>query len=363
VGAVEAVGTMIQARIGKQFPAGRDSVGFALNVEVTAGNGVTVLFGPSGAGKTLTLDCLAGFTRPDSGRILIDDALVFDAPTGVHLKPQERRCGYVFQHYALFPHMTLRDNLMFATSAQKRTERHRRVNEMLERFRLSDVAGRRPHELSGGQKQRGSIARALVGGPTVLLLDEPARGLDAPLRSELYGILRQVRTEFRTPIVLVTHSLDECFELADEMVIIENGSVVQSGRPAEIAGQPMSLELARLLGIFNLVPVEIRALDPSRNTSVLRWGDHEIQGDYYPGHLKGDRVHLLITPRQLYATPRVARPGPNQVPVQLQRVVETADSLRLEFAEGIQAEIPRGPLDRNNGDWLVEFPRRGLRVL
>lgn len=354
---------MIEARIGKKFAAGRDSVGFALDLELSAHAGITALFGPSGAGKTLTLDCIAGFMRPDTGRILIDDALVFDAPTGVHLRPQERRCGYVFQNYALFPHMTLRDNLAFGATSCRSMERHRRVNEMLERFRLSDVAGRKPHEVSGGQKQRCSIARALIGSPRVLLLDEPARGLDAPLRLELYGILRQVRAEFGTPIVLVTHSLDECLELADEMVIVEEGSVTQSGRPAEISAHPGSLDLARLLGIFNLVPVEIRMLDPSRKRSVVRWGDYEIEGDYYPGHLKGDRVHLLLTPRQLYALPRVARPGPNQVPVQLQRVVETADSLRLEFAEGVQAEIPRGPVDRNNGDWLVEFPTRGLRVL
>jgi molybdate transport system ATP-binding protein len=364
LGTFEAVGEMIEARIGKQFPAGRDSVGFALDIELSARTGVTALFGPSGAGKTLTLDCIAGFMRPESGRILIDDALVFDGATGVHLRPQDRRCGYVFQNYALFPHMTLRENLSFAAAASRGgTERHRKVNEMLERFRLVDVAGRKPHEVSGGQKQRCSIARALIGSPRVLLLDEPARGLDAPLRTELYGILRQVRSEFGTPIVLVTHSLDECLELADEMVIVEDGSVVQSGRPADISGHPKSLELARLLGIFNLVPVEIRTLDPSRKRSVVRWGEYEIEGDYYPGHLKGDRVHLLITPRQLFAMPRVARPGPNQVPVQLQRVVETADSLRLEFAEGVQAEIPRGPVDRNNGDWLVEFPTRGLRVL
>jgi ABC-type sulfate/molybdate transport systems ATPase subunit len=301
--------------------------------------------------------------HPDSGRILIDDALVFDAPTGVHVRPQDRRCGYVFQHYALFPHMTLRENLRFAAASLKALERQRRVTGMLERFRLTDVAGRKPHEVSGGQKQRCSIARALIGSPRVLLLDEPARGLDAPLRLELYAILRQVRADFKTPIVLVTHNLDECFELADEMIIIEQGSVVQSGAPSQIAAHPSSLDLARLLGIFNLIPVEIRMLDPSRNRSIVRWGDHEIDGDYYPGHLKGDRVHLLVTPRQLFATPRVARPGPNQVPVQLQRVVETADSLRLEFAEGVQAEIPAGPVDRNNGEWLVEFPARGLRII
>jgi molybdate transport system ATP-binding protein len=354
---------MIQARIAKRYAAGRDSGAFSLDIELKPTGRVTVLFGPSGAGKTLTLDCIAGFTRPDSGRILIDDAIVFDARAGVHIRPQERRCGYVFQNYALFPHMTLRDNLLFAASSFSRMESRRRVNDLLERFRLTDVAGRKPHEASGGQKQRCSIARSLVVNPRILLLDEPARGLDAPLRTELYSILRQVRSEFDTPVILVTHDLDECFELADEMVIISDGQVVQSGRPAEITSHPGSLELARLLGIFNILPVEIRSLDPSKNRSVLKWGDQELQGEYYPGHLNGDRVHMLVTRRQLQAMPRVGRPALNQVPVRLERAVETADAIRLEFAEGLQAEIPRGSLDRNNGDWLVEFPTRGLRIL
>src|SRR5262249_34567633 len=158
-----------------------------------AGAGVTVLFGPSGAGKTLTLDSIAGFIPPDEGRILLDDEILFDGAARVHLSPQDRNCGYVFQNYALFPHMTLRENLAFAAERKPRLERHRRVNEMIDRFHLQDTAGRRPHEVSGGQKQRCSIARALIAEPKLLLLDEPAQGLDAQLRSELYEILRQVR--------------------------------------------------------------------------------------------------------------------------------------------------------------------------
>jgi molybdate transport system ATP-binding protein len=354
---------MIEARIVKRYSPGRDSSGFSLDVEWTAQDGVTALFGPSGSGKTLTLDSIAGFVRPDDGRILIDNALVFDGPARVCLPPRARRCGYVFQNYALFPHMSLRDNLQFAAAVPKSMERRRRVSDMLERFRLTDVAGRKPHEVSGGQLQRCSIARALITAPRVLLLDEPARGLDAPLRNELYSILRDVRADFRAPVLLVTHHLDECFELADRMLVYRDGRVVQSGSPAAICSQPASLDLARLLGIFNILPVEIRALDPSRNTSVLRLDEFDIQSEYYPGRLKGDRVHLLATPRQLRALPRSGKPGPNQVPVQLQRIVETADCSRLEFAEGVSVEVPRGPLDRNNGDWLIEFPARGLRVL
>src|SRR5580700_3642236 len=166
---------MIQARIRKQYAAGPDSTGFSLDLEFSAAAGVTVLFGSSGAGKTLTLDCIAGFVRPDEGRILLDDQILFDGAAGVHLEPRARHCGYVFQNYALFPHMTLRQNLEFAVERTPRLGRHRKVTDVLEKFHLTDVAGRRPYQLSGGQKQRCSIARALIGAPRVLLLDEPGR--------------------------------------------------------------------------------------------------------------------------------------------------------------------------------------------
>src|SRR5258708_28168814 len=143
--------------------------------------------------------------------------------------------------------MTWRQNLEFAVERRPRVERHRQVNEMLERFHLADVAGRRPYELSGGQKQRCSIARALIGGkrpgdPRLLLLDEPARGLDAPLRAELYALLRQVRADFAIPVLLVTHDLDECFEVGDAMLVIQDGTLVQSGTPRKIFVQPANID-------------------------------------------------------------------------------------------------------------------------
>ena len=199
-------------------------------MEFEAGDGVTVLFGASGAGKTLTLDSIAGFARPDAGRILLDDRILFDGEAGVSLRPQDRGCGYVFQNYALFPHMTLRENLAFAAERLPRLERHRRVNEMLDRFRVAEFAGRYPHEVSGGQKQRCSIARALIVQPRLLLLDEPARGLDAPLREDLYDLLRELRGDFRLPILLVTHDLEAAFAVGDEMLVYDS-------RPHSAAGQ------------------------------------------------------------------------------------------------------------------------------
>jgi molybdate transport system ATP-binding protein len=357
---------MIQVRIARRYPAGGESAGFSLEVEFQAAVGVTVLFGPSGAGKTLTLDSIAGFVKPDAGRIMLDDAILFDGASAVNLPPRRRNCGYVFQNYALFPHMTLRSNLLFAADRLPRLERHRRVNEILERFHLKDVAGRRPHEVSGGEQQRCSIARALIGAPKLLLLDEPARGLDAPLREELYQVLRQVRSDFNLPVLLVTHDLDECFTLGDEMLVLREGRIVQSGPPRKVLDQPANVEVARLLGISNLFQAEIAALDPGRNTSRLRVRDFELNGPYYPGRLRGDRVWMCARAEELRAQPHNgSRPGPNQVPARLVRVSERAQAVRLEFADEIAVDVPREQYERqkDNKDWLVEFPPQSLRVL
>ena len=356
---------MIQARIRKQFAPGAESAGFSLDVEFQAASGITVLFGPSGAGKTLTLDCIAGFERPDEGRILLDDEILFDGTAGVHLPPRSRRCGYVFQNYALFPHMSLRKNLDFGADRIPRLERHRKVNEMLEKFHLAEVAGRRPHELSGGQKQRGSIARALIGSPRLMLLDEPARGLDAPLRAELYSLLRQVRQEFGTPALVVTHDLDECIELGEEMIVLREGRIVQSGPPRKVFEQPANVEVARLMGLYNLLPVEILGLDPGRNASRLRFQDFELTGPYFPGRLIGDRVWLCIRPDLLSVAPRDGRRGMNQIPAALARTVERPERVRMEFAGDIAVEMPRREFEKHQSvrEWVIEFPQSGLKIL
>ena len=147
---------MIDARIIKRLPATQGSEPFELNIHLRSESAVTVLLGASGAGKTLTLNCLAGFAHPDEGRILVQDQLFFDAAAGVHLAPQKRRCGYIFQDHALFPHMTVRQNLSFAIQSSPpprpgRLDRHRHIQEMLEAFELADLSSRQPHELSGGQ--------------------------------------------------------------------------------------------------------------------------------------------------------------------------------------------------------------------
>jgi ABC-type sulfate/molybdate transport systems ATPase subunit len=261
--------------------------------------------------------------------------------------------------------MTLRQNLEFAAERRPPLERHRRVNEMLERFHLTEAAGRRPRELSGGQRQRCSIARALLGAPKLLLLDEPAQGLDAPLREDLYEALRQVRAEFKTPILLVTHDLGECFELGEEMIVMREGRIAQSGTPSQILDNPANLDVARLLGAFNFLAGEIRALDPGRKTSRVQVGEFELEGPYFPGKLKGDRVTICVRPEQLTVAAANGRPGPNQIPAKLQRVVEQPQGMKLEFAGGIVVDLSRREYERQreNRDWVIEFPASALRAL
>jgi ABC-type sulfate/molybdate transport systems ATPase subunit len=198
-----------------------------------------------------------------------------------------------------------------------------------------------------------------------LLLDEPARGLDTPLRAELYEVLRQVRADFGTPILLVTHDFNECFELAEEMVVLKDGRVVQAGSPKRVYEQPASVDVARLFGTYNLLPVEIRSLDPGRNFSRLRYREFDLAGPYFPGRLIGDHGWLYVRPEQLTAVPQNGKPAMNQVPAALLRVIEKPQSTRLEFSDDIAVESKAfdAAAHRQVKDWLIEFPQHDLKLL
>jgi ABC-type sulfate/molybdate transport systems ATPase subunit len=351
----------LQARLTKSFAAGPESAAFNLDIELTASPGVSVLYGASGAGKTLTLDCISGFIRPDTGRVLLDDRILFDASSRVHLPPRDRRCGYVFQNYALFPHMTLRENLAFAAEGRPRLDRHRFVNDMLERFRITEFAARYPHEVSGGQKQRCSIARTLVANPKLLLLDEPARGLDTALREDLYGILSDLRADYRIPILLVTHDLEECFATGDRLLIYLNGKIAQAGEPRKVLDRPATTEIARILGYANIFEAEILALDPTRNVSRLRAFGQELTGTYFPGRFLGDRVQLCVHPSALKVQ---SQPGPNRVPAKLLRINKRTLTTRLGFSGDLIVDQPGNDFDPQGESklWQIEIPPDAIRA-
>lgn len=356
---------MIKVGIARRFAPGPESAGFRLEVEFEAAAGVTAFYGPSGSGKTLTLDSIAGFNRPDTGRIMLDDRILFDAGSGVCLPPQRRSCGYVFQNYALFPHMTLRENLAFAAYSLPRLERHRRIAEQLERFKLTGLAGRYPHEISGGQKQRASIARALLASPRIVLLDEPGRGLDEALRNDLYTLIQEMRETLRIPILLVTHNPEECFGLADHVLVYEAGRIIQRGTPNDLMRSPGTEETARLLGGFNVYEAEVIALDPGRQTSKLRLLGEEISGPNLRGCFKGDRVSLCARPEELRVT---VRPGENRIRATPRQIVERPQSVRVDFDNELIVDVPR-EIWRSLADegkssgWWVEIPAPCLRQI
>jgi molybdate transport system ATP-binding protein len=345
----------IDARLLKRFPAHADSPAFELNVHFCADAGLTLLSGPSGAGKTLLLNCLAGFARPDQGRILLNDELLFDAATHIHLSPQRRRCGYIFQDHALFPHMTVRENLRFAASAARAAHsrarnRHRRVNDLLESFELADLAARKPAQLSGGQKQRAALARILVSEPRMLLLDEPTRGLDARLRQAFYEVLRETHQRLQVPIVLVTHDLEECVSLADCVYLLEHGRVLQSGPARTIFARPASLDIARSLGLYNLLPAAIAALDPGRHTSRLAVLDTEIEGPYLPGHLIGDSGFLCVRQSETRVRPPAARLSANELHLRLTASSVSPRGVRLTFEHGLIATVSESDFEQLRGE-------------
>jgi ABC-type sulfate/molybdate transport systems ATPase subunit len=201
---------------------------FTLQVAFETGRGITALLGASGAGKTLTLRAIAGLLRPDEGRIALDDRVLFDAQARVDLTPQARRVGYVFQHYAVFPHLTVAQNIGYGLHTLPRADRATRVTEMLELVGLPDFSARRPATLSGGQLQRVALARAMAPRPSLLLLDEPLAALDAPLRRRLGAELRALHERMAIPMVLVTHDPDEARHIADAVLTLDAGHVQTS---------------------------------------------------------------------------------------------------------------------------------------
>lgn len=223
--------------------------GFTLDVSWEMRNELAVLFGYSGAGKSLTLQMIAGLMRPDSGNISFNGRVFFDDTTGVNLPPQQRSLGYVFQHLALFPHMTVKGNVLYGGAGLNGDEKERRCADLLAAFGLSGLENKLPSEISGGQKQRAAFARALIRRPNVLLLDEPFSALDIPLRREMGDFLREVRNEFGVPIVLVTHDPSEARDLAGRIIVYDGGKVVQEGTPEEVFNNPATPEIARLVGL------------------------------------------------------------------------------------------------------------------
>jgi molybdate transport system ATP-binding protein len=355
--ATPAAETRLACRIQKRF-AGQQS--FAVDVSFEATTGFTILFGASGAGKTTLLDCVAGLTRPDSGRIAIGDRVVFDSSSGVNLPVAERHVGYVFQNLALFPHMTAEQNVFYGLNHLRSDARRQRTAAMLQAFRIAQLSRRNVRDISGGERQRVALARTLVTDPQLLLLDEPLAALDSPTKSHIIDDLQQWNRMQGIPILYVTHSREEVFALGESVIVLEAGRILRQGTPHEVMTAPLQETVAQLAGFENIFDAVVEVVSPDRGTMTCRLSGEGgstsietplVRGDvgasFRVGIRAGDILLATALPRSLSA--RNIIPGrivsldqrDVLISARVQCAVEMEVHLTLAARDSLQLEVGR----------------------
>ncbi|HEY3082497.1 MAG TPA: ABC transporter ATP-binding protein [Chloroflexota bacterium] len=346
---------------------------FELRPRFAAGPGTIVLFGPSGSGKSLTLAAIAGLLRPDAGRIALGGETLFDRARGVDLPPERRRVGYVPQGYALFPHLSVAENVTYGLRGLPRAEVGRRLDEVLALLGLKGLADRRPRQVSGGQQQRVALARALVVRPRLLLLDEPFAALDAEIRRLLRAELVELQRRLGIAVVFVTHDLGEAHALGEQVALYDRGEVLQVGRIGEVFARPLSLRAAELTGTRNVLPGRVAAA--SADGLLVKVGRYEIETPPYP-FAPGEAVRVCLRPEHALLVrpgtePHVA-PRSNLVRGRIVREVASGAFhtlfVRLEGADlELEVDVPAHPYEvmgvAERRDWEVSLKRSALHVI
>jgi ABC-type sulfate/molybdate transport systems ATPase subunit len=238
----------LEVQIEKRLQAYTLSVAFATGAKPLA------VLGPSGAGKTMTLRCIAGLERPDSGRIALNDRVLFDSAKNINVPSRDRHIALLFQNYALFPHLTVAENIAFGLDRLAPYERLTRTREQISTLHLGGLENRHPRELSGGEQQRTALARALATNPEALLLDEPLSALDTHLRNQIEHQLQDTLSQYRGAALLVTHNIEEAYRLGTDLLVLSKGQAAAFGPKEEIFRHPPTTEVARLTGCKNFSP-------------------------------------------------------------------------------------------------------------
>ena len=236
----------------------------------TRNTGITALFGPSGAGKTSVINMVAGLSRPDRGRIVVGDRVLFDSDPGINRPPEKRSIGYIFQDGRLFPHLTARGNLTFGMKLTPRSQRFIGLDQVVGLLGIEHLLDRRPARLSGGEKQRVAIGRALLTSPRLLLMDEPLASLDLALKSEVIPFIGKLPTALSIPIIYVTHSIEEVLHLADDMVLMHCGKSVAAGKMPEIIHSPKFQEVIGRQEAFSMASMVVKIHDQSVGLTLLQ---------------------------------------------------------------------------------------------
>ena len=329
---------------------------FHLAVSFTAENGVLSLLGASGCGKSMTLKCIAGIETPDLGRIVLDGVPLFDSEKHINLPPQKRRVGYLFQQYALFPNMTVAQNIRGGVRGRKNAETI--VADIVRSMRLEGLERLRPAALSGGQQQRVALARILVNEPEVLLLDEPFSALDSHLRLQLEQEVRRVTRSFGKPVIFVSHNRDEVFRLTDRIALMGRGRVDAIGEKNAVFAEPRTVEGAALVGCQNIS--RIRPLGGKR-VFAQDWGT-ELTLAREPG----DASHVGIRTHDI-----LPGPGENPLRCRIAAEIENPFSLTVELqppgppgCPGISWRTSKKHWDpKHDGTMEIHLPAEALLLL
>jgi molybdate transport system ATP-binding protein len=255
---------MLSVQLQKRLPA------FTLDVAFEAAPGVTIVFGESGSGKTTVLRCVAGVTRPDAGRVAVSERALFDGARRIDVPPQQRKIGFVFQHLALFPHLTAYENMAYGLSHLTSDDRRDRIQAIAESFGIAGVLDRRPGRISGGERQRVGLARSLVTDPEVLLLDEPLSALDHATQTRILEDLLRWNETRQIPVLYVTHSQREVFAVGERVLLLEEGRIAGDGSPAEVMNAPTQERVAALVGYENVLDASIASTHPGVGTMTVQ---------------------------------------------------------------------------------------------
>ena len=327
----------------------------AVTLDCMAGE-VLALVGPSGSGKSTILRTIAGIYTPRHGRIDAGGETWLDTTAGLRRSAHERSVGFVFQHYALFPHLSALDNVMQAMGHVPPGSRRERALRLIERTNLAGLEARRPARLSGGQQQRVAVARALARDPKVLLLDEPFSAVDQVTREKLYEELATLRRDLRIPIILVTHALDEASMLADRMCILHRGSTLQADTPLAVTTRPASPLVARLVGLKNIFEAVVVGHDRERNVTHIRWFDAALEARLAPQFDVGTRVawsipasHIILHRRERPSRGERENPVAGEIVRCIPMGAMTAVALRVVHGErtDIFFSVPTHVAERN----------------
>ena len=276
---------------------------------------VTVLFGPSGSGKTTLLRAVAGLDEPTSGTIRFGNEFWADTSRAIHIPPQRRRIGFLFQDYALFPHLSVERNIAYGLHGLAGADAGRRISELLDRFQLNGLATRFPHQLSGGQKQRVALARTIAPRPRLLMLDEPLSALDVPTRETVRGELRAILRSLEIPVLLVTHDRVETLALGDDLAVMNEGRVLQHGPVEEVFRQPANPSIARIVGVETVVAGRVLSVTDGMATISVGNVCLSASAGLLPDEtnvfvcIRAEDVILLKGDAPAHASPRNRLPG------------------------------------------------------